>query len=296
MEIESIRIFVKVVNLGSFSRAAELLKLPKSTVSRVVSGLERDCGTKLLLRTTRSLTLTSSGKAFFESAVNAVSILEDARRSLYGSDSMLTGTVRLTAAEDFGSRIITPAIGKLTRLHPELVFEMHYTDKLVDLVKDGVDIAVRIGKLAPSSFKAKRVGEIEMVLVASKEFLRKHPAVKAPADLTGLDCLCFSSTSAHPRWVLRQGGRTVKVAIRPRIVANQMLSLIGLAGDGSGVALVPLFLCKEELSQGKLVRVLPEWKGNTLPVSIVSPFGTDSSSRLKIISDHLAKSIKSSLS
>ncbi|HXH31364.1 MAG TPA: LysR family transcriptional regulator [Bacteriovoracaceae bacterium] len=296
MEIESIRIFVKVVGLGSYSKAALLLKLPKSTVSRTISRLEADCGTKLLLRTTRSLTLTSSGKAFYESCILPVQALEEAKKSLYGSDSILSGKIRLTASEDFGIHIISPAIGKLSKLHPSLDFEMYYTDKLVDLVKEGFDLAVRIGKLQTSSFKAKKLGEITMIAVATKEFLKAAGGIKEPAELGGLSCLCFSNSSAQLKWTFKRPNRTVSVGIQPRIVANQMTSLMNLALTGAGVALVPQFLCNDDLSAGRLVRVLPDWRGDSMPVSIVSPLGTASSVRLRLLSDYLATVIQTALS
>src|SRR6266566_5612916 len=189
MELEPTRIFVKVVQQGSFSRAAELLKLPKSTVSRAVSRLETESGTKLLLRTTRSLTLTASGRAFYESCVGPIHALEDARKSLDGQDSIVVGTIRITAPEDFGTLVVSPAIGKLAKEHTGLVFEMHYTEKFVDLIKDGYDLAVRLGKLSPSRLKVRRFGEVAIIAVAAPEYLKQRPAIKKPQDLAMHDCM-----------------------------------------------------------------------------------------------------------
>ncbi|HET6346646.1 MAG TPA: LysR family transcriptional regulator, partial [Myxococcota bacterium] len=132
MDIELVRIFTKVVQQQSFSKAAALLRLPKATVSRSVSRLERQTGTKLLVRTTRSVSTTSAGLAFYDAASASVQVLEAALRALQGQDSALSGTVRLTAPEDLGAHIISPAIAALSRAHGALAFELHYTDEVVD--------------------------------------------------------------------------------------------------------------------------------------------------------------------
>jgi DNA-binding transcriptional LysR family regulator len=295
MELEPTRIFVKVVQQGSFSRAAELLKLPKSTVSRTVSGLEAASGTKLLLRTTRSLTLTAAGRAFYENCAGPVQALEHARRSLDGQDNVLVGNVRITAAEDFGAHVVTPAVGQLMQEHPGLVFELHYTDKIVDLVKGGYDLAVRIGRLAPSRLKAKRFGEVVMVAVASPEYLKQRPAIRKPQELSTHDCMMFTPRSPAPAWTFRSAGKSVTVPVKPKLTVNQMSSLVALAVQGAGVALLPLFLCRHDLQSGRLARVLPDWRSDVMPVSIVSPVGASSSFRLKLIADKLAEAIDRAL-
>lgn len=295
MELEPTRIFVKVVQQGSFSRAAELLKLPKSSVSRAVSRLEAESGTKLLLRTTRSLTLTAAGRAFYESCVGPIQALEDARKSLAGQDSIVVGTVRLTASEDFGTYVVSPVIGKLAKEHPGLVFELHYTDSVLDLVKGGYDLAIRIGKLNPSRLKAKRFGDIVFVAVAAPEYLQQRPAIKKPHDLSTHDCMMFTPRSPSPSWTFRSAGKIARVPVKPKLVVNQMTSLIAMAVQGVGIAFVPMFLCKKELQSGRLARVLPDWNGDSMPISIVSPVGVSSSSRLKLISDKIAEAIEASL-
>ncbi len=295
MGLEPTRIFVKVIQQGSFSRAAELLKLPKSSVSRAISRLEAEAGTKLLLRTTRSLTLTAAGRAFYESCAGAVQALEDARKSLDGQDSIVVGTVRLTAPEDFGVHVVSPVIGKLAKEHPGLVFELHYTDSVVDLVKGGYDLAIRIGKLNPSRLKAKRFGEVVLVAVAAPDYLKRRSAIKKPHDLVAHDCIMFTPRSPSPNWTFRSAGKAVRVPIKPKLVANQMTSLVAMAVQGVGIAIVPMFLCKTELQSGQLVRVLTDWNGDSMPIAIVSPIGSSSSSRLKLISDKLAEAIEAAL-
>ncbi|MGE0632967.1 MAG: LysR substrate-binding domain-containing protein [Pseudobdellovibrionaceae bacterium] len=296
MEIESIRIFVKVVQLGSFSKAAEVLRLPKSTVSRTVSGLEKETSTKLLLRTTRSLTLTAGGRAFYESCLGPVQILEDARKSLHGQDSILSGLIRLTAPEDLGAYVISPTIGEISKQNPDLFFDINYTDQVIDLVKEGYDIAIRIGKLNPSSFKATRLAEIVLVPVASPEYLKMKSKIKTPNDLSDHPCLTYRLNSINPKWQLYSKKGSKSVSIKASVTSNQMTSLMNIAMSGAGIGLLPHYLCQKHIEESRLVRILPDWTGTSFPFWMVTPMSTSSSARLKLTADRLADSIRRKLS
>lgn len=295
MDLELTRIFVKVVQNGSFSRAAALLKLPKSTVSKAISRLESETGTKLMIRTTRSLSLTAAGRAFFDVSSGPVQILEDAQKSLHGGDSLLSGLIRMTAPEDLGAYVLASAIANLTLQHPKLNFEMHYTNEVVDLVKDGFDLAVRIGSLPESSFKARRVGEVVLIMVATPTYLSGKPKIRHPADLKQFACLTYSGQEFR-KWNLRSAKEKSQVTIVPRILSNQMSSLLNTALAHGGIALVPSYLCHKEIKEGRLVRVLPEWSSAGLTVSLVSPLAPSSSVKLKITTDQILKSMQSVLS
>lgn len=295
MDLELIRIFVKVVQNNSFSRAAEVLRLPKSTVSKAVTRLEKESGTKLLLRTTRSLTLTAAGRAFHEACLGPVQSLEDARKSLDGNDSILTGRLRLTAPEDLGISIVMPEIARLARLHLGLSFEMVYTDEVLDLVKDGFDLAIRIGRLRESRLKAKRAGEVRLVTVASPGYLKKAPKLEKPTDLPAHLCMGLSSSLIAKGWPLSSKRETIKVPVAPRILCNQTSSLRRAALSDGGVAFIPQYLCAADLEAGRLVRVLPEWSAPGMPVSVLSPLATSSSARLKIVVDSLTRALGQAL-
>ncbi len=297
MELESIRIFVKVVQLGSFSRAADMLRLPKSTVSRAISRLETECGTKLITRTTRSLTLTASGRVFFENCVEPLRVLEDARKSLDGQDSIISGVIRLTGPEDFGMHMISKVVGELSKQYSGLQFDLHFTNEIIDLVKEGYDLAIRIGKLNPSSFKVKKVGEIIMVLTASPQYLERcSVAINTPQDLFLCDSLTINSHFSKPSWSFQSTeGEQLNIDIKPKVIANQMSSLMNFALQGVGIAFIPLFLCQAEILTGQLTRVLPNWRGEGLPVSLVSPIGFSTSNRMKLVSNHLADFIQKTL-
>jgi LysR family transcriptional regulator for bpeEF and oprC len=294
MNLDLTRIFVKVVQNGSFSKAAEILNLPKSTISKAVSKMERESGTKLIVRTTRSLSLTAAGRAFYETSLGPIQILEDAQKSLNGGDNLLSGLVKITAPEDLGSYVIAPAIADLIIRHPKLSFELKYTNDLVDLVKEGFDIAVRIGRPAESSFKVKRAGDVVLIAVASPKYLSSKKEIKIPKDLEALDCLSLSGPE-NRRWKLRSSKWTVYANIKSRTYSNHMTSLLKMAVADCGIALVPNYLCESELKSGKLVRVLPEWSSAGFPVSVISPLGSSSSARLKMTIDHIFGALQATL-
>lgn len=288
--IELIRIFVKVVQTGSFTKAGEILKQPKSTISKSVARLEKESATKLLLRTTRSLTLTAAGRAFYDTCLPPIQVLEDARKSLHGQDSILSGLVRVTAPEDLGNYVISPAVAELTKKNSALNFELNYTDEIVDLIKDGYDVAVRIGRLTESNLKSKKIAEIFLIFVASPEFVKAAPRIKQPSDLKSVDCLTIRTRSQTV--TLKNKNETAQIKIAPRIVSNHMTGLLNLAVSGAGVALVPHYLCRKQLEDGSLVRVLPDWNSQGLQVSLISPLATASSARLKVTIEHLAQAIQ----
>lgn len=292
IEIELSRIFVKVVQQGSFTRAGEILNVPKSTVSKAVTRLEKITGTKLLLRTTRSQTLTDAGRTFYETCLGPIQTLEDAQKSLFGQDSLVTGHIKVTAPEDLGTYLIAPAIGELCKKFPELSFDLQYSNKIIDLVKDGFDLAIRIGHLKESQLKAKKIGRLELILVASDEYISTHNKIKSVRDLKDHDCLSISGLSMSRNWELSNGARKNSVLINPKILCNQMSSLLQAAKAGAGVLLAPAFMCQPEINKGSLKRVLNGWSNQGLPVSIVSPVSISGTARLKIVGDQIFSAIR----
>ncbi|XGC81993.1 LysR family transcriptional regulator [Bdellovibrio bacteriovorus] len=295
MNLELTRIFVKVVQNSSFSKAGELLKVPKSTVSKAVTALEKETGTKLLMRTTRSLTLTPAGKAFYDSCVGPIQTLEDAQRSLHGRDSIVSGLIRITAPEDLGSQVIAPAVARLAQTHPALQFDLVYTDEVLDLVKEGFDLAVRVGRLNESSLKAKKIGEVILVPVASPSYLKKKEKIRTPKDLENHDCLTLNEQNLISKWTLKNESKTALLKIKPRISSNQMTSLLNMAIAGAGIALVPQFICRQAVQDGTLNYALPGWSSSGLQVHLVSPLSVSSSVRLKMTADLLFSEIREAL-
>jgi DNA-binding transcriptional LysR family regulator len=295
MQIELVQMFVQVVKSGGFSKAAQVLKVPKSTVSKAVSKLEKDTGVKLLLRTTRSQTLTAEGRGFYDACVGAVESIENAHKSLYGNENLLTGTIKLTAPEDIGTEVIAPAAAVLSQKYPGLSFQLIYTNDILDLVRDGYDLAVRIGKLSESSLKSKKIGEVKLILVASPQYLKNRDKISEPEDLKEHDCLTMSLKSEWTLWHLKSSSGSAQVNVKSRLASNQMTSLLRGAEAGAGIALVPSYLAQAHLKSKKLVTVLPQWSTSGMPVSMVSPLPFSSSARLRITTDYLFSEIQKAL-
>lgn len=294
MQIELVHMFVQVIRSGSFTKAAEVLRVPKSTVSKAVAKLEADTGTKLLVRTTRSQTLTAAGKVFYDSCVGPIQAIEDVQKSLSGSDSLITGNLKITAPEDLGTEVIAPAAGVLTRKHPGLNFELNYTDQIVDLVKNGYDLAIRIGHLKESALKVKRVGEVSLILVAAPSYIKAEGKITKPEELKERACLSLSV--GRTVWALRSSsGSSAQVTVRSRIISNQMSSLLNAAVAGAGMALVPAFLARSRIEAGDLVRVLPQWRSQGVPVSMLSPISFSASARLRTATDYFLTEMQNAL-
>ncbi|NUP12827.1 MAG: LysR family transcriptional regulator [Polyangiaceae bacterium] len=292
--LELTRIFVKVVERGSFSRAAETLRLPKSTVSKSIARLERELDVKLLVRTTRAVAPTAAGRAYFDQCAGPIEALDLAHKSIASRDREVSGHLRITAPEDYGAHVVSPAIAELVVHYPGLSFEVRYTDEVVDLVRDGFDLAIRLGKLKASRLYARRLGESSLIAVASPAYLEQAPPLLRPADL--LNHACLSITAGAADWTLLGPRGRVRVPVQSRILCNQMSSLVQMATRGAGVALVPSFLCRAEIEAGQLVRALPAWGRPGMQVSLAAPLPSSASARLKVVMDHLSAAIPRALS
>lgn len=295
IQIELTRIFVKVIQHGSFTKAAEALNITKSSVSKSITKLEKIAGTKLLVRTTRSHTLTEAGQTFYEKCLAPIQIIEDAQKGLVGVDSIASGNIRITATEDFGTYLIAPVIGKLSAQYPELRFDLHFTDNLIDMVKSGFDIAVRIGTLKESGLKMRTIGRLNLVLVASPEYLKKAEKIKHPKDLSNHHCLSITDIAAKGAWELQSGEKKIEIPIKNKIEGNQMNSLLHASVAGAGVLLAPTFICQPEIESGRLVRVLDDWKSIGLTISLVSPISMQSTERLRVVTEALLPEIRDKL-
>lgn len=293
--IELTRIFVKVVQHGGFTKAANFLKIPKSTVSKAITKLEKQTGTKLLIRTTRHHTLTAAGRTFYEACLSPIQALEDAQKTLYGQDSILSGPIKLSASEDIGGALIAPIIAELSKKYPDLTFDLRFTNRMVDLVKEGFDLAIRIGKLQESSLKARKIGQLKVILVGSPDYLSKKNPIKKPKDLASHNCISLTDSVLSKVWRLTNNKETVEVNIQSKIETNHMNTILTLAKNGGGVALVPDFICQQDLKKKKLVRVLPEWCNISPNVSLVSPLSVNSSARVKLVSDYIFSALQKTL-
>ncbi|SEU28363.1 LysR family transcriptional regulator [Stigmatella erecta] len=270
MDLNELLVFAKVVQAGSFTSAARGLRMPKSTVSRKVSELEERVGAQLLQRTTRKLRLTDVGQAYYEHCARIVAEAEQAELAVTRMQSAPHGLLRVTAPLAFN--FMGTMIAEFLAGYPEVQIEMVCTDRTVDLVEEGFDLAVRAGKLADSSsLIARRLGSIERVAMASPRYIQERGVPKSPKELAAHDCLLFGAGASGNVWTLHSGSRTAEVPIRARLTVNEPDMLRAVALAGFGIALLPNTHYAKDIDAGRLQRLLPEWSSPGAPVNAVYP-------------------------
>lgn len=275
LDVNAVGVFVHVVKAGSFTRAARDLAMPTSTVSDKVSGLERQLGVTLLHRTTRMLSLTEIGREFFAGAEESGTLLLAAAERAVQSQHTPRGTLRITAPADIDTLVLAQAIAEYRRELPEVTVETLLTNRYVDLVTEGYDLAIRGGPLADNGLRAKRLGSGHLILVASPDYLRQHKSPKHPKDLAQHRCIRFlrsGASNSDATWRLRSsGGRTLRVRPGFVVAGDSMTMVRDLARVGEGIALVPDSFTRDRLQARELVRVLPDWATAESPIHLVYP-------------------------
>ncbi|WNG59537.1 LysR family transcriptional regulator [Archangium gephyra] len=269
MDLNELLVFAKVVQAGSFTVAARGLRMPKSTVSRKVSELEERVGAQLLQRTTRKLRLTDVGQAYYEHCARIVAEAEQAELAVTRMQSAPHGLLRVTAPLTFS--FLGPIVAEFLKRYPEVQVELVCTDRSVDLMQEGFDLAVRAGRLADSSLIARKLGNVERVVVAAPSYLQERGVPKSPKDLERHDCLVFGAGMEGNAWTLHSGNKSVQVTVRARLVVNEPDMLRAVAVAGAGIALLPTQPSDTDLTMGRLRRLLPDWSSSGAPVHAVYP-------------------------
>lgn len=261
MEIATLRTFVEVMRRRSFTSVARALDAAPSSISRTIAGLESELGVRLFHRTTRNLSPTEAGLAYFDRVEPMVADLETAAVVAAESSETPRGLLRVTAIAEFAQLNLVPLLPELARRFPELRFELILTDKFLDLVEERIDLAVRLGRLAESSLIAQRLCDVVYVVGASPGYLRSRGRPKTPHDLERHDCLRYPVRGYGARWRFRKGdGDTFEVPILGRIVANNGAALVQSAAAGMGIVLLPRWLMADELRKGTLVALFPDYR------------------------------------
>jgi DNA-binding transcriptional LysR family regulator len=287
MDLNEIVVFSWVVQSGSFSGAARELGLPKSTVSRKIAALEERLGARLLQRTTRKLSLTDVGRAFFDHARRVVEEAEQAEQAVSRLQEAPRGLLRVTTPINFGQ--LGPMAASFLARYPEVELEIVCTDRVVDLVQDSFDLAIRAGQLADSTLVARSLGVLRSYAVASPAFLERRGRPAEPSELTRYPCCVFGANPTPNTWRLHSGSKTVAIEVRPRLTVNDFDFLHDAALAGLGIALLPEFRCFDDLRAKRLERVLHDWCSPDVPVHAVYPTRRHLSPKVKALLDHLAE-------
>jgi DNA-binding transcriptional LysR family regulator len=270
--LEAMQIFCKVVELGSFAAAADRLDISTSAVSRQVAQLEAHLQARLLNRTTRRISLTEDGRAYYERCLQLLSDLEEAEEMVGNTQAALRGTLRLTAPISFGIWQLPLAIAEFSRQHPEVKFDLSLADHQVDMVEAGLDMAIRIGELGSQNLVARPIGKARLMTCASPDYLARHGTPTAPAELAGHQCLTYAYNAEPHVWKFTHtSGEQAEVRISGPAHANNGIALRELAALGMGISRAPDFVMQTVVNEGRLVELLPDWAPGQLTVYAAYP-------------------------
>jgi len=290
--LQELTVFVRAAEGGSFSRAARELGLSQPSVSRIIGELEARLGVTLLLRTTRRITVTDAGALFLDRAREILAEIEDAEDAARGLDS-LRGIIRLALPVVYGTREIIPRLPKFLAAHPLLRVEMAVSDERQDLVAEGADIAIRLGELGDSAFRARRLVTLQRMLVASPAYLKARGTPKVPADLATHDCIFGPGNFGRDSWSFRRNGTETSVDVRGRIHTNSGPGAFASVMAGLGIAMASTVMCRAEIKAGLLVPLLPPYKIEPVDVHAVFPGGPRPSTKVRAFVDFLVQELKS---
>lgn len=292
MDINELNTLVRVVQAGSFTGAANAMKTQKAHVSRVVSALERKLGVRLLERSTRSLSLTEVGRDLYERAVGILGAVEEAERAAQATLAEPRGVLKLSCGAEFGQIAAQRWVHGYLGRYPQVSVEADFTSRLIDLVHEGFDLAIRVGSLPDSSLVARRLGELRYGLYASPGYLARHGTPATPDGLLQHALLAFNAGSQRHVWTLHRADKVCPVNTegRARLRVNSRFAVCDAAVEGLGIGLLPHQVAAQALAQGRLAPVLPDWQPPPVPVHAVFPSSRYLAPKVRAFVDHAVAS------
>src|SRR5580693_2066809 len=269
--IDAMQAFIAVADLNGFAPAARKLGLSPSAVTRLIAALEDRLGARLLQRTTRQVALTDIGARYLERARRILADVEEAEGAAEGERIRPSGRLVVSAPVGFGRLHVSPVMSAYLKRYPEVSSELRLADRMINLVEDGVDLAVRIGHLADSTLVARHVGEMRRIVVASSGYLEAHGEPKTPEAIASHETIQFGATAAPPDWRFVRDGREVRVTPAPRLITNSSDAAIRYAEAGGGLTRVMFYQAADALRGGRLRIVLAKFEQPPLPIHLVYP-------------------------
>ncbi|HUQ74673.1 MAG TPA: LysR family transcriptional regulator [Burkholderiales bacterium] len=270
--LAAMQVFAQVVESGSFARAAARLGLSTSAASRHIADLEGHLQTRLLNRTTRRVSLTESGRAFYERSVQLLGDLDEAEQEASSAAVVPRGTIRLTTSVNFGVRHVAPAIAEFLARYADVRFDVSLSDRVVDLVEEGFDLAIRVGVPGADNLVARKLGETRLVPCASPGYLERHAAPKTPEDLAKHNCFTYEYVTPRNVWRFRdRAGAERSVRVAGTLHSNNGDLLAEVAARGAGIVFEPAFIVGPEVRAGRLVPLLQEFVPPPIPIYAVYP-------------------------
>jgi DNA-binding transcriptional LysR family regulator len=287
--ITGMRLFIRVVETGSFSKASTSVGITQPTATKHVAALEKRLGARLLHRSTRGVVPTEVGAAYYDKCKAIAQQLDEADNLALLMQARLGGTLRVNTSVAFGRRVLTPLVLDFMRLHPELQVELSFEDRYVNLVEQGIDVAVRMGRLADSQLGARYLGTNPWVLVAAPAYLAQRGKPRRPADLVAHAALVYSSVQGDERWHFSSAdGHTEAVPVKGPLRSNNLSALLAAARAGLGLALLPRYVAHDSVQNGALSPLLERWLLPAQEVHAVFPSPKLLPSKVRSLCDFLA--------
>ena len=270
-DLNDMMLFIAVIDAGSFTLAADRVNIPKANLSRKIARLEQQLGVTLLERTTRSQHITEAGKNYLAHCRRIHQEIDLAEASVAQILGKVEGGLRIGASVGIGHEILKPELGQFMHQHPGIDVQLSLTNRRVDLIEEGFDLLIRIGKLEDSRLIAKRLGSISRKMYVSPSYLKQHGNIESIKQLSQCDFLLMSSVHREGRVVLQCGEKQQEINLTPKFLVDDFLILKQMVIEGLGVAIIPDYMCQQELESGNLVQVLPTWGMSNVDIFALYP-------------------------
>jgi DNA-binding transcriptional LysR family regulator len=293
--LRAMEVIVAVADAGSLAGAAQRLRLSPPAVTRAVAGLEDRLGVRLFNRTTRSLSPTEAGLRFLDSARRLLSEFDEAEKAAAGETATPSGHLTVTASVTFGRTHLAAIVFDFLRAQPRVSVSLLLLDRVANLVEEGIDVAVRIARLADSTLVARRVGDVQRVLVASPEYLARRGAPETPEDLKAHDIIAFTSLMNGRDWTYVDDGRRATISIVPRLDVNDAATAIAGAESGQGITVALSYMVARSIAEGRLTHVLHRYAPPPVPVQLVYPHTRAVAAKVRAFLDFAGPRLKAAL-
>ncbi len=289
---QEITVFTAVADYGSFVAASDALNLSKAAVSRYVSDLERRLGARLIHRTTRKLSLTPEGEIFLMRCRTILESIQESEEEISTRGQTASGKLRVTAPVSFGIRHLAPLWNKFLEEYPKVNVELELSDRVINLVEDGFDLAIRIGQLSDSTLVSRQLASTRLVLCASPQYLQQRGTPSHPSELSGHETFSYSLLSTGHIWKFDGPDESVNVRVSPRMTSNNGDTGVEVCIRGGGIHLWPIFLVEDHLRTGSLVEVLPAFKASNFGIYAVYPSRKHVLPKVRVFVDFLLSQLK----
>lgn len=295
-KLNAMRTFVQIVESGSLTAAAELLDTSLPTVVRTLANLEKELQTRLLTRTTRKITLTVEGQGYLARCRDILADIEDAELELNSLQSRPSGKLSITASMMFGSQRIAPLVNRFLEKNPLINADLLLVDRNVNLIEEGIDVAIRIGELADSTMVAKKVGAVRRLICGTPKLLNSLEKITHPKDLSKLPCILFSGLSHGSHWQFNEKGRVLSIAVKGPLACNNINVAFDAVMASMGLGMFLSYQVEQQIASGELQVVLPVYEFPALPVSVVYSHSKLMSTRVRSFVDWISGELRGDLS